>query len=125
LRNGSGGGLPKADERAIAAPGDLDQQGIGLTLAGIVLEEPRTEAAGFDTHGGVDSGVIGGIAVEDVQGDGVLLERLGGVGDGVLEDVAEEKLTAVRARKDVRVEDALELGVHGTVILQRRNWDAD
>ena len=78
--SGSDGGLAGAEDGAVAAPGNLDEQRIGLAFAGVVLEEPGAEAAGFDAHGGVDGGVVGGVAIEDVEGDAVLLEWLGWAG---------------------------------------------
>ena len=75
---------------AVATAGNLDEQRIGLTFAGVVLAEPRAEPAGFNAHGGVDGRVVGGVTIEDVEGDAVLLERLAGMGEGVLDDVAEK-----------------------------------
>lgn len=111
--NGSNGGLPGAKDGAVAAPGNLDEQRIGLAFAGVILQEPRAEPAGFDPHGGVDGGVVGVVTIEDIEGEAVLLEWLAGVVEGVVDNVAKEELAAVCSGKKVGVQDALELRVGG------------
>lgn len=123
-RNSGGGGLAGPEHGAIAALGNLDEQRIGLAFAGVVLEQTRTETAGFDAHGGIDGGVVGA-TTEDIEGDAVLLERLVGVGDGVVEDVAEEELTAACAAEGTRANDALALRTYRTVVGQGRNLNAN
>ncbi len=95
-----------------------------MAFAGVVLEQTRTETAGFDAHGGIDGGVVGA-TTEDIEGDAVLLERLVGVGDGVVEDVAEEELTAACAAEGTRANDALALRTYRTVVGQGRNLNAN
>ena len=109
----SDGGLAGAEDGAIAAPGNLDEQRVGLAFAGVVLAEARAEASGFDAHGGIDGGIVGGVAVEDVEGDAVLLERLVRTVEGVVDDVAKEELAAMCSGECAGAEDALELRVGG------------
>ena len=108
-----------ADHGAIAASGNLDEQRVGVALAGVVLEEARAEPSGFDADGGVDGWVIGVVTIEDVEGDAVLLERLAGMVEGVLDDVTEKQLAAMGACEDVGAEDALELDTCRAVGRQR------
>jgi len=96
----------------VAALGNLDEHRIGLAFARVVLEQARAEPAGFDSHGGVDGGVVG-VAIEDVEGDAVLLERLAGVVEGVLDDVAKEELAAMRSGECPGVKDVPELCASG------------
>jgi hypothetical protein len=112
------------DQDAVGALRDFDEKMVGLALAGVVLEQAGAETAGFDAHGVVDGWVVGGVAVEDVDGDAVLLERLVMVRDGVVKDVPEEELTATRATKGARADDAVELSLYRAVLGQRSECEA-
>jgi len=109
------------DDCAVAAAGNFDEERIGLTFAGVVLEKARAKTSGFDANGIVHGRIVGSITVEDVDSDAVLLEGLGGVVDAVLDDIAEEELAAVCAGEDARVGDTLELSTYWTV-LQRSGF---
>src|ERR1700761_5083310 len=47
-------GLARLDDGAVRALRDLDEERIGVAFAGVVLAQPRAEAAGFNADGVVD-----------------------------------------------------------------------
>jgi len=112
------------NEDAIRAFRDLDAKRVGVAFAGVVLEQPGAETAGFDADGVVDGGIVRLIALEDVDGDAVLLELFVGMSDRVVKDVAEEELTAMRAAEGAGAEDALQLCFQWAGLGQRRDWKA-
>lgn len=112
--------LVSTDHCTVAAPGDFDEQRIGLTLTGVVLEQPGAKTAGFDPYSIVYSGIIRGITIEDVDRNAVLLERFGGMGNAVVKDVAKEELATMSAVEGTRANNAFQLSFDGVVVRESR-----
>ncbi|OPZ23783.1 MAG: hypothetical protein BWZ02_03093 [Lentisphaerae bacterium ADurb.BinA184] len=104
---------PPGDGRDVGASGHLDQDGVVLSLGGVVLVELLPEAARLHPHDRIHTRVVGGLAVEDLYGQDRFLQPVRAAGKRLLDDELQEAAQAFRVPEKRAAQQPVELCTDG------------